>query len=154
MRSRAPFFLVGIRSFSTKAWGTTHRAIALLTISLCVLSAGSQKAAAQAYAPVLTSATSASSTSVTLAWTESDPQNGWDRVLYGTSSGNYTASVDVGGSPTTVTGLTAGTTYYFAVQFHESGTGTTYGPSNELSCTPTPPQGAQVTGRWGRCLTS
>ena len=133
MSSRTPFFLAGIRSFSAKAWATTHRAIALLTISLCVLGAGSQKAAAQAYAPVLTSATSASSTSVTLTWTESDPQNGWDRVLYGTSSGNYTASIDVGGSPTTVTGLTAGTKYYFAVQFHESGTGTTYGPSNELA---------------------
>jgi hypothetical protein len=119
--------------FSAKAWGTIHRTIALLAISLCVLSAGSQKAAAQA--PVLTSATSASSTSVTLTWTESDPQNGWFRVFYGTSSGHYTASVDVANSPSTVNGLTTGTTYYFAVQFHESGTGIVYGLSNELSCT-------------------
>ena len=154
MSSHIPFFLAEVRSFCVKAWGSIRRAIALLTLSLCALGAGSQKAAAQAYAPVLTSATSASPTSVTLTWTESDPQGGWFRVVYGTSSGNYTASVDVGGSPTTVTGLTTGTKYYFAVQFYESGTGKTYGPSNELSCTPTPPQGAQVTGRWGRCLTS
>ena len=48
MRPRARVFLAGIRSFSAKAWGTIHRAIAPLTISLCVLGAGSQKAAAQA----------------------------------------------------------------------------------------------------------
>ena len=88
MPSRTPRFFAGIRSFPAKAAGTIQRTIALLTISLRVLGIASQKAAAQSYVPVLTSATSASSTSVTLTWTESDPQNGWFRVLYGTSSGH------------------------------------------------------------------
>lgn len=157
MRSRAPFFLAGIGSFFAKARGTIHRTIALSIISLCVLGAGSEKAAAQAAAPVLTSATSTSSTSVTLTWTESGTNAGWYRVLYGTSSGNYTATADFGNVLTgTVTGLFSGTTYYFAVLFYENGTPTPFGPSNELSCqvsgsptpTPTPAPGAQVTGRW------
>src|SRR5436190_2122832 len=119
-RSRAPFFLAGIRSFFAKAWGRIPRTLALLTISLCVLGAASQKSAAQPAAPVLTSATSTSSTSVTLTWTESDTKAGWYRVLYGTSSGNYTARSDFGNVLTaTVSGLTTGTTYFFAVLFFE-----------------------------------
>jgi hypothetical protein len=48
MRPPAPFFVPGIKSFLAKAWGTIHRPVALLTISLYVLGAGLHKAAAQA----------------------------------------------------------------------------------------------------------
>jgi hypothetical protein len=44
MSSRAPIFFAGNRSFSGKAWAAFRRSVALLTISLCVLSVGSQKA--------------------------------------------------------------------------------------------------------------
>ena len=138
-------------TFSAKPPSTFQHAVALLTISLCVLSAVPQKAAAQGAAPVLTGATSTSSTSVTLTWTESDPNPGWFRVLYGTSSGRYTASADFGNLTGRITGLTSGTTYYFAVLFYESGNTTQFGPSNELSCqvgASPPPNGAQVVGRW------
>jgi hypothetical protein len=48
MRSPAPFFVPGIKSFLAKAWGTIYRPVAFSTISLCVLGAGLEKAAAQA----------------------------------------------------------------------------------------------------------
>jgi hypothetical protein len=47
MRSPAPFFSLRIKSFLAKAWGTIHRAVAFSAISLSVLGAGLQKAAAQ-----------------------------------------------------------------------------------------------------------
>jgi hypothetical protein len=53
---------------------------------------------------------------VTLAWNPSPSTDvaGY-RVYYGTASGVYTNSVDsVTGTNTTLTGLAAGTTYYFA----------------------------------------
>jgi hypothetical protein len=72
---------------------------------------------------------------VTLAW---DPKTGSDvtgyKVYYGTSSRNYSTSVNVGRSTTcTLAGLASGT-YYFAVTAHyASGAETT--PSNEVSKT-------------------
>ena len=55
--------------------------------------------------------------SVTLAWnTDTDPTVTGYKVDYGTSSGSYTQTENVGNvTAATVSGLTAGTTYYFAV---------------------------------------
>src|SRR5260370_955103 len=52
--------------------------------------------------------------SVTLAWDpDTSPVAGY-RLHYGTSSGNYTNSIEVGYTTThTVSNLTAGPTYYF-----------------------------------------
>lgn len=56
------------------------------------------------------------------------------KVCYGTASGNYTTSVDVGNVTTyTVTGLSGGTTYYFAVTASNSSGESGY--SNEVSKT-------------------
>jgi len=58
-----------------------------------------------------------SGSSVTIAW-EEDPTGGIAgyRVYYGTESRRYTESVAVGQATTaTITGLTAGVVYYFAV---------------------------------------
>ncbi|HEY0369972.1 MAG TPA: fibronectin type III domain-containing protein [Chthoniobacterales bacterium] len=72
--------------------------------------------------------------SVNLAW---DPSPSSDvagyLVQFGTESGNYTQSVDVGSvSAATVPGLTDGTNYYFAVSAYDSNA-TTSDPSNEVA---------------------
>lgn len=55
------------------------------------------------------------------------------KVYYGTASGNYATSVDVGNVTTyTVTGLSSGTTYYFAVTAYNTNSGES-GFSNEVS---------------------
>src|SRR6266511_954901 len=62
---------------------------------------------------------------VTLAWNPS-PSAGVDgyRVHYGTQSGAYTVSLDVGPVTTyTVAGLTSGQTYYFAVTAYDRADG-------------------------------
>src|SRR5436309_5237937 len=55
--------------------------------------------------------------SVTLAWDiETDPNVTGYRLHYGTSSGNYTKTVDVGNATTaTIADITVGNTYYFVV---------------------------------------
>ena len=82
--------------------------------------------------------TAYASTVVQLAWdanTETD-LSGY-RILYGTTSGNYTATIDVGNLTSyAVTGLTANTTYYFTVVAYDLA-GNVSGPSNEISATPT-----------------
>jgi predicted phage tail protein len=70
---------------------------------------------------------------VTLAW---DPNSEADlsgyRIHYGTSSGSYTSVRDVGNELTcTVTGLTAGETYYFAATAYNT-SGLESGYSNEV----------------------
>lgn len=63
---------------------------------------------------------SGSADAVGLAWTVSPTPGvlGY-RILYGVSSGNLTNSIDVGNVTTaTVSGLTAGQTYYFAIIAH------------------------------------
>lgn len=59
---------------------------------------------------------------VSLAWTASTSSNvGGYNVAYGLSSGNYTTTINVGDTTDfTVTGLQAGTTYYFAVNDYDT----------------------------------
>lgn len=57
------------------------------------------------------------------------------RVYYGTATGQYSYSVDVGNSTDCVIdGLTSGTTYYFVVTSYDS-SGNESEPSNEISKT-------------------
>ena len=59
---------------------------------------------------------------VTLAWdANTDPELGGYKLYYGQTSGNYSANVNVGNQTTyTLTALTAGQTYYFAVTAYDS----------------------------------
>jgi hypothetical protein len=124
-----------INPLSPKAWRAMPHTLALATLSLYILGAGSQKAdAKQPAAPVLTRITSRSPTSVTLTWTVSDTRPGWLRVFYGTSSGNLASQADFDKVRSgTITGLTTGTRYFFAVRFFVSGTTLSSALSNELS---------------------
>ncbi|HAA03994.1 MAG TPA: hypothetical protein DCE18_11535, partial [Syntrophobacteraceae bacterium] len=74
--------------------------------------------------------------SVTLAW-DANTQTGVTgyKIYWGTSSGNYPDSKDVGNVTTyTVTGLNSGTTYYFVATSHTN-TGAESGFSNQVSTT-------------------
>lgn len=88
-------------------------------------------------APTLNSAT-AGNAQVALAWSApgSGPTPAGYKVKYGTSSGSYTTTIDVGNVTSyTVTSLTNGTLYYFiVVAYNAAGDGSN---SNELSATPT-----------------
>ena len=77
------------------------------------------------------------SAQVTLAWDASTAPNlGGYKLYYGTSSGTYPSSVDVGPSTTyTLTGLTPGQTYYFAITAYDTGGTTESDFSNEVSAT-------------------
>jgi Protein of unknown function (DUF4038)/Putative collagen-binding domain of a collagenase len=95
-------------------------------------------------APVLNTPAASGENGVELTWTESDPRNGWYRILYGTSPGNYSAHSDVAGTSTAISGLATGQTYYFAAIFFVSGSNLGSDHSNEVSFainnpTPTPP---------------
>ena len=71
---------------------------------------------------------------VTLAWDPSnEPGISGYKIYYGTSSRNYTGNADAGNTDTyTVTGLSQGQTYYFAVTAHDAqGHESSY--SNEVS---------------------
>lgn len=74
----------------------------------------------------------ASSSTVTLAWdATADPDIAGYELRYGESSGNYTSTVQVGNTTTTsVSGLTEGKTYYFAVYAYNTA-GLKSAPSNE-----------------------
>jgi hypothetical protein len=75
--------------------------------------------------------------SVTLAWnTDTDPTVVGYNLNYGTSSGSLTQTEDVGNTTTaTVSGLTAGTTYFFAVTAYNAA-GVNSVNSNIMSYTP------------------
>jgi hypothetical protein len=69
---------------------------------------------------------------VTLAWDPSPDLIDGYRIYYGTSSGNYTESVDVGDTnQATITGLNETTTYYFVARAYD--TSGESGNSNEVS---------------------
>ncbi len=72
--------------------------------------------------------------SVSLAWNpSSDPGTVGYKLYYGTSSGNYTGSVNVGGATTTtLPALKPGATYYFVVTAYNA-FGIESLPSNETS---------------------
>ena len=73
---------------------------------------------------------------VTLAWdANSESDLGGYRVHYGTSSTSYSVHIDVNKATTyTVTGLTAGQTYYFAATAYDT-SGNESGFSNMVSST-------------------
>ena len=78
---------------------------------------------------------------VTLAWDASVSMVDGYWLYYGLASGTYTARIDVGPETTyTLTGLTSGQTYYFAVTAYDRTDGRESGPSNEVSTT-LPPSG-------------
>ncbi|ACL69174.1 glycosyl hydrolase [Halothermothrix orenii] len=83
--------------------------------------------------PNLNSAT-AGDGEVSLSWDSVSGVTGYN-LHYGTSSGSYSVTIDVGNSTSyTVTGLNNNTTYYFAVTaYNDNGES---GYSNELSATP------------------
>ena len=86
--------------------------------------------------------------SVTLAW---DPPTGpapaGYKVYYGPAAGNYPSKIDVGNTTTyTVSGLTEGATYHFAVTAYDA-SHTESGFSNDVSATvPYSAPVAQFTG--------
>src|SRR6202043_344362 len=90
-----------------------------------------------ALAVVLGAKTALAQSSVTLAWnTDTDPTVVGYNLDYGTSSGNLTQTENVGNATTaTVSGLTAGTTYYFAVTAYNAA-GLNSVDSNIVSYTP------------------
>lgn len=77
---------------------------------------------------------------VRLAWLASaSPEATGYQVHYGTATGTYTVIVDVGQLTSwTKTGLTNGTTYYFAVKAYNSNYSLFSVFSNEVSVLPSP----------------
>lgn len=72
--------------------------------------------------------------SATLMWPAStDPSVTGYKVYYGTASGNYTHSIDVGlATSATISNLIAGTRYYFAAKAYNA-SGVESPPSNEIN---------------------
>lgn len=91
---------------------------------------------------IATAAHSGAAAAATLTWDANTETNlvGY-RLYYGTSSGNYTASINVGNlTSTTIENLQSGTTYYFAVTAFNSDNLESQ-PSNEATFT-LPPEPA------------
>jgi hypothetical protein len=73
---------------------------------------------------------------VTLAWDPPSMEYGGFILAYGTSSGSYTQTQDVGGQAIyTVTSLDPGKTYYFAVKAYDSARNNESPYSNQVSVT-------------------
>ncbi len=90
-------------------------------------------------------ANSAVAANLTLAWdANTDPVGGY-KLYRGSSSGNYSSSVDVGKKTThTVTGLKDGKAYYFAVTAYDSTRTSESDYSTEISATVSPAASAPV----------
>jgi len=75
--------------------------------------------------------------STKLAWDASTSSGvGGYKLSYGTSSGNYTSTIDAGNTTTyTVSGLTEGAKYYFAVKAYDTAKTTESAYSNEINTT-------------------
>ncbi len=74
---------------------------------------------------------------VTLSWDANQEQDlaGY-KVYYGTRSGSYDASLDVGGQTSCrINGLQAGETYYIVITAYNT-SGAESGYSTEITCTP------------------
>lgn len=86
--------------------------------------------------PLVLLTSSAMAAQVTLAWDVSVSMVDGYWLYYGSASGIYTTRIDVGPVTTyTVTGLTSGQAYYFAVTAYDRTDGRESGPSNEVSTT-------------------
>ena len=99
-------------------------------------------------------APSAHAGQVTVAWDRNtDVQVVGYKVYYGTSSGQYTASVDAGNvTSLVISGLTEGTTYYFAATDYDSN-GNESAFSNEISyLVPAAASGASGASSGGGCF--
>ncbi len=89
---------------------------------------------------------------VTLAWNPPSAEYGGFIVAYGTSSGSYTETQDVGAQAIyTVTSLNPGQTYYFAVKAYDRARKIESPFSNQVSVTlpivnarPAPPKDVRV----------
>ncbi len=89
---------------------------------------------------------------VTLAWNPPSAEYGGFIIAYGTSSGSFTQTQDVGTQSTyTVTSLNPGQTYYFAVKAYDRARKNESPYSNQVSVTlpivaarPAPPKNVQV----------
>lgn len=89
---------------------------------------------------------------VTLAWNPPSAEYGGFIIAYGTSSGSYTQTQDVGSQAIyTVTSLNPGQTYYFAVKAYDPNRKIESSYSNQVSVTlpivaarPAPPKNVQV----------
>jgi hypothetical protein len=92
---------------------------------------------------ILLAAFNASAADVTLAWNANSESDLDGYILfYGTASGNYTNSVDVGNKTQhTLTGLIEGTTYYFAAKAYDTSNNRS-DFSQELVYTPPAPNSA------------
>lgn len=86
------------------------------------------------------------SADVTLAWdANTEPDLDGYKLYYGTSSHNYTTNVDVGNTTEyTLTGLTEGTTYYFAATAYDTSNNES-GYSTEIVHTISAPNNAPTT---------
>ena len=70
------------------------------------------------FSPTTTTTTTTGTAAVTLSWNpNTEPDLSYYRVYYGTSSRSYSNSTGVGvTTSTTISGLTSGTIYYFALK--------------------------------------
>src|SRR5690348_5899543 len=82
---------------------------------------------------LIATAAAAEAAAVTLAWDpNAEPDIQGYRLSYGTASGHYTTSIDLGNTTThTITDLFAGQTYYFVLQAINAAGPSAY--SNEIS---------------------
>ena len=100
------------------SWNT-----AAVTLGLHTLTAVARDAAANQTTSLPVSVTVANTTvQVTLAWdANTEPNLAGYKIYYGTASGAYTVTIDVGNITTcTITGLQPGATYYFAATAYDS----------------------------------
>lgn len=98
---------------STVSDGTTYYYV--VTATNGSESANSLEVAARTIAPfTVTGTSSPSPTSIEISWAATTGAATYD-IRYGTSSGSYTTTLTNRTSPATITGLSAGTTYYIIV---------------------------------------
>ncbi len=121
--------------------GTTYYFVVVASNTSGTSPNSNERAAQPIAAPTLNTAT-AGDTKVSLGWSSVNGATSYS-VKYGTKSGVYTITINVGNVTShTVAGLTNGTTYYFVVVAHNA-TGTSKN-SNQKSARPVPPPPAPV----------